>query len=439
MVQKLFKHYQYMALVLFFACSIPMLANAESIGNSQVAENQYIIVLKEHKFSLATSKNTKGESIRQVAERLITEARQNQILVDMQKGVYRSSSNEEQINKLGFVYETALKGFSATLTKESVEFLQNDPAVDYVEQDYIISVNAVQTPTPSWGLDRVDQRDLPLDDVYQPETDGSGVHVYIIDTGADVSHDEFADRIGAGYDFVDNDSNPDDCDGHGTHVAGTAGGVNVGVAKNSTIHPVRVLDCQGSGFYSQIIAGVDWVAANYITPAVANMSLGGPASSSLDAAVNNAIDAGVSFVVAAGNDDNDACNTSPARVPNAITVASSTISDQRSGFSNTGTCVDIFAPGSDIYSAIPGGYDSFNGTSMAAPHVAGVAALYLESNMSASPAEVANAIITNATLDKITDAGSGTPNRLLFSQPTDSPPPPQNLAWLVPVINLVLF
>ena len=439
MAQKLSKYYQYGMLILLFVCTIPILANAGGIDNSQVVENQYIIVLKEHQFSLATPKNAKGESVKQIAERLITEVRQNQILVDMQKGVYRSSNDEEKINKLGFVYETAIKGFSATLTEESAELLQYNPAVDYIEQDHVVSINAIQTPLPSWGLDRIDQRDLPLDDTYQYDTDGSIVHVYILDTGVRATHNEFEGRIGSGYDFIDNDSDPDDCHGHGTHVAGTASGINVGVAKNSTIHPVRVLDCRGSGFYSQIIAGVDWVTANHITPSIANMSLGGPASSSLDTAVNNAIRAGVSFVVAAGNDNSNACNTSPSRVLNAITVASSTILDQRSDFSNTGTCVDIFAPGSYIWSALPVNYGFKSGTSMAAPHVAGVAALYLESNMAASPAEVANAIIANSTLDKITDAGSGTPNRLLFSQPTDSPPPPQNLAWLVPVINLILF
>ncbi len=415
--------------------------------NNQVAENQYIVVLKDRKFSLAASTNATGETVAQVAERLINSAQQNQVNVDMQKGVTPSLKNASvNLNNLGFVYEKAIKGFSATLTSDAAQFLKNNPEVDYVEQDYVVTVDAVQASTPSWGLDRIDQRDLPLNQSYQYITDGSNVHVYVLDTGVRATHNEFVGRVGNGYDFIDNDSNPDDCYGHGTHVAGTASGVGVGVAKNSIIHPVRVLNCQGSGLWSQIIAGVDWVAKNHISPSVANMSLGGDASQAVDTAVTNAINAGVTFVVSAGNDSGgDACNKSPARVPNAITVASSTSLDQRSSFSNIGTCVDIFAPGSDIWSSMPpnayinstcyendgGGYGFCSGTSMASPHVAGAVALYLQSNVSASPAQVASAIIGDSIPNKIADAGAGTPNRLLSTL---------NFAWLIlPVFGLNLF
>ncbi len=410
-----------------------------------IAKGQYIIVLNEHEFMRGLNISKAGESVKQIADRLIYEVKQNQISVDIQKGVFRSANNANEVNKLGFRYEHALKGFSAVLTEESVQFLKSKPEINYIEPDVFISINAIQTPTPAWGIDRVDQRNLPLDQSYQYSTDGSNVHVYVIDTGIRLTHNEFDNRVGDGYDFIDNDTDASDCNGHGTHVAGTISGTSFGVAKNATVHPVRVLDCAGGGLYSQVIAGVDWVNANHQSPAVANMSLGGPISQALETALNNAIESGISFVVAAGNDFEDACNNSPARVARAITVASSDSSDQRSSFSNIGTCVDIFAPGSLIASAwhtSDTATNTISGTSMAAPHVAGVAALFLEANFSASAAEVAAVIMANSTNNQLGDVGAGTPNRLLFSQLTNVPPPPppqQNLAWLIPVINLILL
>ncbi len=434
------------AVLLFVCINIFVAGGVYAADQYTVAKGKYIIVLKEREFVRGLNVSKMGESVGQVADRLVNEVRQNQISVDAQKGVFRSASNADEVNKLGLIYEHAIKGFSAALTEESVQFLKNKPEVSYIESDILISISAIQTPTPSWGLDRVDQQNLPLDQSYQYNTDGSNVHVYILDTGIRATHNEFGNRVGSGYDFIDNDADADDCHGHGTHVAGIVGGASFGVAKNAILYPVRVMSCTGLGQYSQVIAGVDWVSVNHQSPAVANMSLGGPASQALDTALNNAINAGVSFIVAAGNNNSDACNASPARVANAITVASSDSFDQRSGFSNTGTCVDIFAPGSFITSAWHTSNTATNtrsGTSMAAPHVAGVAALFLETNFTASTAEVTNAIITDSTTNQIADVGAGTPNRLLFSQLTNTPSPPlppsAHLGWLVPVINLILF
>ncbi len=245
---------------------------------------------------------------------------------------------------------------------------------------------------------------------------GSGVRAYVIDTGILTSHRQFGSRASAVYDAFG--GNGQDCNGHGTHVAGTIGGSTYGVAKSARLRAVRVLDCGGSGPTSGVIAGVEWVTANHIKPAVANMSLGGGASTSLDMAVNNSINAGVTYAVAAGNENQNACNVSPARVGNALTVGSTTSSDARSSFSNFGTCVDLFAPGSSITSAWSTSTTAtrtISGTSMASPHVAGVAALYLQSDTGASPATVRDAIIDAATTDRLSGIGSGSPNRLLYS------------------------
>ena len=409
---------------------------------SDIIPNQYIIVFKDQDLKRpGPAIATTGESVQQAAERLINQAKQNQLWISNRAGPQRRA--RAITNRLDKVYEHALRGFAARLTPEAVEFLQNKSEIDYIAPDQVVKLNAIQTPTPSWGLDRIDQSNLPLDQSYEYLTDGSTVHAYVIDTGIRATHNEFIGRVGNGYDAMDNDNNPVDCNGHGTHVAGTVAGTNYGVAKNVMIHPVRVFGCGNSGSFSDTIEGINWILGNLQLPAVANMSLGGNAYPPVDTAVNNLINAGVTVVVSAGNDNTDACSQSPARVANAITIASSTISDQRSSFSNTGTCVDIFAPGSSITSAwwtADTATAILSGTSMSAPHVAGVVALYLEENPTATTGQVTNAIINGSTANLISNPGSGTPNRLLYSKLTDAPPQPdENLAWLVPVINLILF
>lgn len=325
------------------------------------------------------------------------------------------------------VYQSALSGFAGKLDRAGLDRLLRDPRVQFVEEDGYVWASATQN-NATWGIDRIDQRNLPLSGTYTYNTTASNVRAYIIDTGIRAAHNDFGGRVLSGYTAISDGRGTEDCNGHGTHVAGTVGGSTYGVAKAVRLVPVRVLDCQGSGTNSGVIAGVDWVRTNHVKPAVANMSLGGGASSALDTAVNNAINAGVTVVVAAGNDNQNACNYSPARVTNAITVGSTTSSDARSSFSNFGSCLDIFAPGSSITSAWHTSNTATNtisGTSMASPHVAGVAALYLANNTSASPSQVASAIINASTPNKVTSAGSGSPNRLLYSlfgSSSDNPP-----------------
>lgn len=312
-------------------------------------------------------------------------------------------------------YAHAIRGFAATLPAAAVAGIRNNPMVSLVEADGIMSTTATQS-NATWGLDRIDQRDLPLSTTYTYNQSGAGVTAYIIDTGIRYSHNEFGGRASFGFDTFGGTG--DDCNGHGTHVAGTVGGTAYGVAKTVALKAVRVLNCRGSGTTSGVIAGVDWVTANRVLPAVANMSLGGSASTSLDNAVNNAVAAGVTFAVAAGNSNANACNYSPARAASALTVGATTTSDARASYSNYGSCLDLFAPGSSITSAWSTSNTATNtisGTSMASPHVAGVAALYLETNPSASASSVNSAITSNATTGKVTNAGSGSPNRLLYS------------------------
>lgn len=335
----------------------------------------------------------------------------------LQTDALAQSFSQTYNGKVFEVYETAINGFAAEFSPKEIQNMLEDPRIKYIEEDGEVTINATQTGA-TWGLDRIDQRDRPTNGTYVYNATGNGVNAYIVDTGIRRTHNEFGSRAFNGYDAIGDGQNGNDCNGHGTHVAGTVGGTTYGVAKNVRLYAVRVLNCQGSGSTSGVIAGVNWVANNRTLPAVANMSLGGGASTSLDNAVNGAVSTGVTFVVAAGNENQNACNVSPARAANAITVGSTTSSDARSSFSNYGTCVDIFAPGSSITSAWHTSNTATNtisGTSMAAPHVAGVAALYLETNASASPATVTNAIKTTASANKLSSIGTGSPNLLLYS------------------------
>lgn len=315
------------------------------------------------------------------------------------------------------VYRHALHGFVAHLSEADAQALAEDPRVRYVEENGHVQLDAVQTDA-TWGLDRVDQVDLPLDETYVYNASGAGVNAYIIDTGIRLTHGDFAGRAFTGYDAVTPGGDANDCNGHGTHVAGTVGGSTWGLAKAVDLYAVRVLDCGGSGTFAGVVAGVDWVTENHIQPAVANMSLGGGASQALDDAVAASIAAGVVYAVAAGNESTDACTRSPARTPDAITVGSTTSTDARSSFSNMGTCVDIFAPGSSVTSAwhtSDTATNTISGTSMASPHVAGAAALYLSTNPTASPEQVASVLVSNATPDRISNPGNGSPNLLLYT------------------------
>ncbi|GAA2141382.1 S8 family peptidase [Glycomyces algeriensis] len=306
-------------------------------------------------------------------------------------------------------------GYVAQMSEAEAVELAADDAVAYVEQNQWAHASEVQADPPSWGLDRVDQDALPLDQSYEYTQSGAGVEAFVLDTGVNLEHQEFAGRIGEGYDFIDDDADPADCHGHGTHVAGTIGGSTYGLAKDVTIRPVRVLDCQGSGSYAAIIGGIDWVAANAGESAVANMSLGGSFSQALNDSIAAAVESGVTFAIAAGNEGQDACNVSPGSEPSAITVGATDDDDAAASFTNFGECVDIFAPGVGITSAWIDATDAENtisGTSMAAPHVAGVAALFLESNPGATPAEVATALTGGALADVVTEP-NGSPNLLL--------------------------
>ena len=315
-------------------------------------------------------------------------------------------------------YRHALSGFSATMGDKQAAQLAADPAVAYVEQDHVVSLAATQDDPPSWGLDRVDERPLPLDGKYTYDVVGSVVNVYVIDTGIRITHDDFGNRASYGRDTVNDDNDAGDCNGHGTHVAATVGGSTYGVAKGVDLIAVKALNCEGHGTVSSIVEGVDWVTAHHVSPAVANMSLTRDGSDAIDDAVRGSIAAGVTYTIAAGNNDGrNACEKTPARVSQAITVGATDKNDARSSFSNTGNCIDVFAPGRDIVSAGTASDTASatkSGTSMAAPHVAGAAALFLAKKPNATPGQVHEAIVENATYGRLTGIGSGSPNRLLY-------------------------
>lgn len=312
---------------------------------------------------------------------------------------------------------TVIPGFAARLDADTLRALRSDSNVAYIEQDQIVTLDAVQS-NPRAGLDRIDQRNRPINGSYNDfGFQGLNVHVYVLDTGLRADHSEFTGRVGAGATAINDGRGTSDCQGHGTHVASTVLGTVTGVAKKAIIHPIRVLGCNGSGTISGIVAGVDFVRTNGIRPAVANLSLGGGASTSLDNAITNLFNSGITPVVAAGNENQNACNVSPARAPAAITVAAVDNNDRRASFSNRGSCVDIFAPGVNVLGAgisSPTAGVTLSGTSMASPHVAGVAAQFLSKSPNATPTQVTNAIINAATTGLVTDP-VGSPNRLLFN------------------------
>lgn len=364
-----------------------------AVGES--IDDEYIVVLKERAFGARSAEAT-AAAVRGQARDLANE--------------YGGSTKR--------TYTSALEGFSVSMPEAKARELAADPAVAFVEPNRVERAD-VEQETPTWGLDRVDQRDLPLDRSYESTTDAANVTAYVVDSGIRAEHEDFEGRASYGYNFVDANETASDCNGHGTHVAGTVGGKTHGVAKKVQLVAVKVLGCDNRGTTENVLAGYDWVARNAVAPAVVNVSIGGDVGDAKDAAVRNMVEAGITVAVSAGNKDTDACEQSPAREESALTVAATAQDDSRSSFSNYGECVDLFAPGTGVESA---GHESdtdiatMNGTSMATPHVTGVAALYVSKNPEATPSEVAEALIEASTKDRVTEPGAGSPNRLLYSR-----------------------
>lgn len=344
------------------------------------------------------------------------------VLLDPARAGSRTAQGRAVIERfggtVGRTYDSAVNGFSVKMTEAQARRLAADPAVETVAQNRKVSLDTTQPNPPSWGLDRMGQRRQPLNNSYAYESSaGTGVTAYILDTGINISHQDFGGRARYGYDAIDEDRVADDLHGHGTHVAGTVAGTTFGVAKRTKLVAVRVLDENGSGTYEQVIAGIDWVTRNAVKPAVANMSLGGDPDSVLDAAVRGSIASGITYVVAAGNQNKDASTHSPARVSQALTVGATSEHDARSSYSNYGSLVDLFAPGDNITSASYLGGDwstEMSGTSMASPHVAGAAARYLSLNRTSTPAQVATYLKNKATTGAVLGRGTGSPDRALY-------------------------
>ncbi len=352
----------------------------------------------------------------------------NQYIVILNKDIGLSNDFAQNIAKQhgGKVlqsYDTVLKGFAVYLPEAAgtafVEAMKKNPNVLSVENDTVMKIDATTQSNPDWGLDRIDQKTLPLNSAYSYLQTGSGTTAYIVDTGILSTHQQFSGRVLSGYTAISDGNGTTDCNGHGTHVAGTVGGSTYGVAKNVSLVPIRILGCDGSGASSNVIAGLDWILKNGKKPAVVNMSLGGGASTSLDSAVENLFNNGYVMVVAAGNSNADACSASPARVSKAITVAATDNTDTRASYSNYGSCVDIFAPGSQINSSWIGSNTAtkvLNGTSMATPHAAGVVAQMLQSTPSATPQTISTNLLNQASSNVVKNP-SGSPNRLLYKSP----------------------
>ena len=331
--------------------------------------------------------------------------------------------NQQFQGKIKFIYQNAFQGVAVQIPQnveqEFVRILKLNPTVSLIEKDQVFKSNATTQTNATWGLDRSDQRNLPLNSTYNADGNAQGVPVYVVDTGVLASHQDFAGRVKAGYTAVSDGNGTTDCNGHGTHVAGTIAGTKYGIAKSASIIPVRVLDCNGSGTTSTVIAGLDWVASQNPKNAVVNLSLGGGTSTALDDAINRVVNKDIVVVVAAGNNNADACNYSPSRVPAAITVGATTNQDQRANYSNYGKCLDVFAPGSNITSdwySSNTATATASGTSMASPHVAGLAAILRAIYTGENVSQITNRILNKATTNKVTDSQTGSPNRLLYTR-----------------------